>query len=202
MDDALKATGERQVGTTYDNIANDHFKRYSFIADKLLSAGVTRVFDIGCGVGYGAHLLASSGLNVIAYDNSDASIAFARKYWWHPNIRYYVQDVSVLQKLPQNSAIVLFEIIEHMESPELLLMACANNGNMLYVSSPNETANPFSKDKFPFHYRHYTQSELSELLVSSGWNVTDWYHQKDKATGDIYLNGSDSARTLIARAVA
>lgn len=65
--------GERQVAPDVSGIRRDHVARYEFVAGRLVPG--SRVLDLACGVGYGAHILAKAGHKVIAVDASPEAIA-------------------------------------------------------------------------------------------------------------------------------
>ena len=50
--------GERQVAPSLDGIRKDHVERYKLAAEIF---GGLSVMDVGCGVGYGAKVLADAG---------------------------------------------------------------------------------------------------------------------------------------------
>ena len=57
-----------------------------------------RVLDLGCGEGYGAHLLAQHAKEVVAVDKDKKTIQQAKQKYNLPNLDFYIQDVSQLHK--------------------------------------------------------------------------------------------------------
>jgi hypothetical protein len=97
------------------------------------------------------------------------------------------------------SKIVCFEAIEHVLFPSILLkllLDCLKSDGTLYISSPNETLNPFSKENYPFHTRHWTPKEFESMINEAGFKVVEWYSQKDKSAHG--MNNHPFGRTMIA----
>src|ERR1700722_785025 len=93
LPDAFQAefTGERVIpGRVEDNLFNEHLARYRFVAHMVRELGVGGAFlDAGCGAGYGAAELATSGGPVLAIDVSEEAIAGARaNYGKASNLRF------------------------------------------------------------------------------------------------------------------
>jgi hypothetical protein len=82
--------------------------------------------------------------------------------------------------------LVSFETLEHLDAPETVLAIPAP---LIIASVPNEERYPFSAERFAGdrypHKRHYTPREFQDLLEKSGYQVDEWYCQKDKL-GDIH----------------
>lgn len=190
--------GERQVQPTITTIATDHKSRYQWIASKLDKDDV--VLDACCGVGYGSYILSEPANKVYAFDIDQDAIDWAIKYYDSSKIHYYCRNFtefwvgnSVFSK------IVCFEAIEHVENPKLLL-ECFHDylkpDGVLYISSPNQTIIPFSKDNFPFHNRHWTPKEFENMLGNCGFKVNAWYSQRDKRS--TRFENHPFGRTMIA----
>jgi SAM-dependent methyltransferase len=187
-------SGERQVATHVDGIRADHVARYRFAARTLRGKSV---LDIGCGIGYGARILAEGGgCTVTAVDRLQAAIEYAGVHYAHPDVKFLCGDVSEAVKVPADAA-VCFEVIEHLRDPEPLLTELARSVPLLLVSAPNQEVFPWGP-RVPFHFRHYTRPELEELLSYAGWKVDGWYGQLDKH-GDVLQD--IQGRTLVAVAV-
>ncbi len=189
-------SGERQVAPTLDGIRRDHLARY-YWAERLLEPN-SRVLDIACGVGYGAHILASAGHRVTAIDRDQEAIDWGRKHFDHPNIVWQCADVGFVGAYQAGAfdAVTCFETIEHLSDPAPLLRMLRAVAPKLLASVPNETFFPFRN--YQFHYRHYTEDQFLALLAEAGFFVDVVRHQAD-AESEVEMT---PGRTLIASAFA
>jgi len=186
--------GERQVAPDVSGIRRDHVARYEFVAGRLVPG--SRVLDLACGVGYGAHILAKAGHKVIAVDASPEAIAYAREHYAHPNAEYICAKAEVLRGLEIHrfDAVVSFETIEHLANPAPLLRHWAEIAGTLFASVPNETVFPH-RGRIKFHFRHYTKAEFSDLLAGAGWQAMEWHGQAGPTSE---VEAGIEGRTLIA----
>src|SRR5258708_7002533 len=115
----LKFTGERIVPEA-DNceplfagkMYQEHLARYLFASQICLGK---RVLDVGCGVGYGAHLLARRGATqVTAFDISEDAVQHALKFYAHPRIEYLVTSAEDFSMSGPFDVVTCFELIEHL----------------------------------------------------------------------------------------
>lgn len=166
---------ERQVAPTLDGIRRDHVARYEWAASMLEPGEV--VLDIGCGVGYGSHILAAKAAGVLGMDRDASAISYAERHYKAPNIAYRVRDFgsfSLPSTTDQFTTAVCFEVIEHIEDPVTLLSDL--DAQRLFVSVPNEHVFPWH-DGIKFHHRHYTPEDFENLLNVAGWEVVEWWAQ-------------------------
>ena len=175
-------------------IRRDHVARYEFVAARLPKG--SRVLDLACGVGYGAHILAKAGHHVCAIDASFEAIAYAREHYAHENICYIqatAEDV-IGKAVSECAAIVCFETLEHLKDPAPLLTYWAGWAPLLFASVPNETVFPHG-GRILFHHRHYTRSQFDALLTDAGWQVDEWHGQAGPTSE---VEPKIEGRTLIA----
>lgn len=201
---AIPDASERMVGTCLEHFRRDHVARYEWARERMRALGAGSALDLGCGVGYGAMMLAADGAHVYAFDKDAATLAFAREHWRDPAIWHY--DVDLETGAPDKAAdvAVTFEIVEHLNDPRPMLrgLQCAN----LLISVPNEHALPWSP-AIAHHRRHYTADQLADLLEECGWRVVLWASQAGPesevvpAHSSTWANRRRQDRTLIAQAV-
>lgn len=122
-------------------------------------------------MGYGAHLLAQAGHTVIAFDRSAEAIAYAREHYAHPNICFICHEIGSPIEVSAVDAATAFEIIEHLADPLPMLCWLRELTPLLLASAPNEKHFPYRNYKF--HHRHYTKSQLLDLLTRAGFVVED-----------------------------
>jgi SAM-dependent methyltransferase len=183
--------GERQVAPTIDGIRRDHVARYEFAATHI--GKKKRVIDFACGVGYGAHVLATAGHSVHAFDVDTDALAYAGKHFKHARVKHSAMDARDPGALPKADAAVCFETVEHLEDPRPLLRALRAAAPQLLASVPNESVYPYTGQAY--HYRHYTLAQFEALLAECGWRVTAWCGQDGPESE---VASGLSGRTLIA----
>lgn len=178
--------GERQVAPSRTGIRRDHVARYEWAAgvlgqlapDTPTPERPQKVIDLACGVGYGAGIIAETGLSVLAVDRDEEAIAYAREHYRHPRI-CFVEGSAEHPNIAETGffAAVCFETLEHLDDPAALLRGLRRAVPTLLLSVPNQAVFPFTGQRF--HRRHYTRDELAALLAETGWAVTDWLGQAD-----------------------
>jgi 2-polyprenyl-3-methyl-5-hydroxy-6-metoxy-1,4-benzoquinol methylase len=150
-------------------IEAEHTGRYAWVAP--IAAG-RRTLDAGCGVGYGAAMLARAGAaSVVGADIDPAAIAQARQR--EPSAEFIVADVS---EMPFDDAefelAVCFEAIEHVVDQDKALDELRRvlaPGGVLAISSPNRGV---YEPGNPHHTREFTPDELSAALCARFKHVT------------------------------
>lgn len=200
MTDDVSNNGERQVAPTLSGIRADHLARYAWAAKHLKPKST--IIDAGCGVGYGAKILADAGHTVLAYDQSAAAIAYAREHYGSDRITYSVADLAAPHRFPEADAAVCFELVEHLADPLPLLDSLADQVAALVVSAPNEARFPYRCRENGFrgwahHHRHYTRDDLEGLLQGAGWRPILWLGQEGPESGVV---PGVEGRTLVALA--
>ncbi|HEY9705879.1 MAG TPA: class I SAM-dependent methyltransferase [Allocoleopsis sp.] len=145
-----------------------HLNRYDF-AGKNLKPGV--VIDIACGVGYGSYFLAYKYQKKITtlygIDIDDESIAFAKKRYHLPIIKFCCSDAFTFQMHEMPDTIVSMETIEHLENPERFVLHFAKRlkkGGRFIASAP---VTP-SMDANPYHLHDFTAKSFKKLFKSAG----------------------------------
>lgn len=192
----------RQMGETIDKIRDDHVERYRFA---LRIHEVHSVLDVGCGVGYGAWLMAQAGRYVTAFDRDAPTIEYAQKHYNGRSpgderrmVSYEVADMATF-KPPRVDMITAFEVIEHVPEAlsSFLLIAPAR---YLVGSVPNEQVVPFAGGGKvnAEHYRHFTPTEIGDAIEACGWRVTHMCGQVGKRGADALVTpGAEKKRTIV-----
>jgi SAM-dependent methyltransferase len=136
----------------------DHLARYRFCAARIPPGA--RVIEIGCGSGYGAAHLAARQLRVVALDRHLPSLAAATTRYRRAGLAYVAGDAMELPFRDQAvSAVVAFEIIEHLPQPGRLVREIARilaPGGKAWISTPN-IARHYEKIRVrnPYHLVDY-----------------------------------------------
>ena len=177
--ETLKRTGERQVGSSLDEIRVDHRNRYLWVKDKLTVKDW--VIDAGCGVGYGSQILLEACRQVSSYDISQEAINYADKHWKKSNVSFTRCDLHFLEvEAGSVDKVVAFEVIEHLAFPELFInraQRCLKSGGGFYVSVPNQDKIAHSIPLNPFHFKHYKFDEIVELCSRNGFKLKEYLYQ-------------------------
>lgn len=160
-------SGERQVATRREEVREDHTARYDWAAKTLPPNSY--VIDLGCGIGYGAKILADAGHRVFAIDTDVETIAHAQAHFAHENIEFLAAPAEAIY-LPTADAAVCFEVIEHLADPLPVLAKLCEAAPILLASVPNEDVFPW-RPEYAFHHRHYRQGEFRRLLSEAGFDT-------------------------------
>jgi ubiquinone/menaquinone biosynthesis C-methylase UbiE len=136
-------SGERYVPSIDPYNAAMHLGHMASYKHALRYAWGRHVLEIGCGVGYGAHYLASFGASlVVAIDKDSAALEYARKAYFHSKVHYQQGSGSRLPFADGAFEFVLSsQVIEHLTSPELFLSEIKRvlkPGGFCLVTTPNK----------------------------------------------------------------
>ncbi|GGD72496.1 class I SAM-dependent methyltransferase [Lacimicrobium alkaliphilum] len=192
--------GERQVTPSYENIRQDHKERYQFACEQLKPLKPNSILDLACGIGYGSLMLnEQTGSEVIGVDIDKGAIDYANTYYSGERTRFICQDARKLE-IPEGKmdAVVSFETIEHIDFDRQLLSvfySCLRPGGVLICSTPNQDVMPFDKNRFAFHIKHYTVSEVVDLLQSCGFSDIRLFKQEDAKAAPV-TPGNDGCFTI------
>ena len=137
------------------------------------------VLDIGCGHGYGSFLLSQHASSVIGLDRDEAAICAAKERFARANITFVCREaIDFLRRSGRRfDLITMFEVLEHLESQELLLeliLKTLKSNGMLLLSTPNKRYTTIFR-RNPYHVHEFDLKELVRLVESAGFCVHDAY---------------------------
>ena len=95
-------------------------------------------------------------------------------------------------------AIVSFETIEHVTFDQELISTfytLLKPQGVFICSTPNEDVQPFNLNDFPYHIKHYKNSELIDILKKSGFNNIELFAQTDPVNGEV-VSGQNGCFTI------
>ncbi len=167
----LENTGERFLpGEMYSaEMAYDHLTRYR-LAERYVEG--KEIIDMGCGAGYGTHSLSRLARSIKGVDLSAEAVAYAGSRYRAPNLRYETGNVTALPYEDGSfEAAISFEVIEHLERPEALVMEAKRllrDNGVFVVSTPDRQT--YSNNRSLVNRHHLSEMyplEFRELLERS-----------------------------------
>lgn len=95
---------------------NKRFETAINFVNKSIPHDITRILDIGCGIGYSSWLLKRhfTKANVLGIDLSNKSIDVAKKLFVHPQIIFNAGDITRLSINDSFDLITMLDIYEHI----------------------------------------------------------------------------------------
>jgi SAM-dependent methyltransferase len=149
--------------------------RRSVLLRLIASPPPRRFADLGCGGGDLIHAtrVAYPDVATCGFDFSTAQITANRAL--HPDGEWHVTDLNLAATFPdalrgQFDTIASMEVIEHLDNPSALLrnarQLAAERGRLILSTQSGLMA---ETERRVGHVRHFSTSEISDLLVASGW---------------------------------
>jgi len=151
-----------------------HFYRYVWALPYVFGR---RVLDLGCGAGFGTHLLSCASRHVVGADYDGKAIAECdRLYGQNDRLRYVRMDATAPAFLDHSFDVVIsFEVLEHMSSARLdaylsgIRRVLAQDGVALF-STPNRLVEKPHLESVgirnDYHVNSVSPSELRTQLRS------------------------------------
>lgn len=155
--------------TKYEEKGDYHWRAYErggaykdhcdYLKDMVIEKNV---LDIGAGDGLLTYMLGAKGI-----DNEESAVRIAQGKGvdvTHGSAHtLHFQDDSF-------EAVVMFDVIEHLEQVELALEEARRVAPVLYISTPERQPGQKVRDKF--HIQEWTREELVELLRKNNYQLT------------------------------
>jgi SAM-dependent methyltransferase len=168
----MKRTSERVTETREGTAVWElHMAAYRWAVT--FSAG-KRVFDYGCGSGYGAAYLADTAAHVTGYDIDPDAVDYA-------NDRHRAANVEFTTDKPPDGSYDIalsFQVIEHVAPDPYLsdVRRCLRPGGILLVTTPNRSVRlyPWQKPWNRWHLTEYDRAGLTDLLHRHFSSVEAW----------------------------
>lgn len=163
-------------------VLSPQFDIYEQIAERV--SGV--VADVGCGTGFGTHLLLRNASVVRAYEVDSETLKFADRVFSNGELSFqYGNIVKGIED--QVDFVVMIDVIEHIEGDVAALQnvkAMLKPGGVLICSTPNRLSRYRMSDN---HVREYSPVEFAELLgkVFDSVSIRDYRLEETDST---YVN--------------
>jgi SAM-dependent methyltransferase len=145
-------------------VKEESLQRYRLAA--AYSAGKT-VLDVGCGYGYGSYMLSLNACRVVRIDEDEEAIQTAKARYTRKNLNFHhAEAIDYLSGSQRYDLVVMFEVIEHVATQDLLLQLvqrALNGGGTLLLSTPNRRYTPFYR-RNPYHVHEFLPRELLNLV--------------------------------------
>jgi SAM-dependent methyltransferase len=164
-------------------IEAEHLSRYWWASPIVRGK---RVLDAGCGTAYGCLIFAEAGAREVVGVDLDGDVLDAVAGTLPASVHL---DEADIRQLPFEDAsfdaVSCFEVLEHIEDPELALDELArvlNQDGVLAVSSPNRAVYPPGN---PHHVHEFLPEELGEALAAR-FDRVQLFRQQNWITSAIF----------------
>ena len=128
------------------------------------------LWEIGSGNGFVARHLQNNGIEVVTVEPGLAGARTAAKRGVTHSICGFIEDL----KLPELSipAIGCFDVLEHLEHPEIMLcefFRVLAPGGVISISLPAMTSLWSEMDDVSGHFRRYSTESANEMMTAAGF---------------------------------
>lgn len=163
--DSVSLSGERGLpGILYFSPTFYQHKAVYNFCSKLTKG--KRVFDLGCGEGYGAFLMAQKAKEVCAIDTDEKSIKNARKKYSKSNLLFEAKGFEKMNQRRKFECLVSLQVIEHIRDIQGYLKTTSKlltKSGIAVFSTPNKITQGYNEN--PYHIKEYSSGELVSLLT-------------------------------------
>ncbi|MBN2355228.1 methyltransferase domain-containing protein [candidate division KSB1 bacterium] len=164
---SITDTGERILPTSEGEVSYV-FTRHKFAYEYIQSFVDNKdVIDVGCGSGYGSHILAQRARRVTGIDHEAEAIRFCRRHYAAANLEFIRADASTFVPESRYDLAVCLQAIEHFADVSAFLdrlMQMVKPGGMIFISTPNVRKKYKGTKKNPYHHSEMSHDQFVEIL--------------------------------------
>ncbi len=187
----LVDTGERIIPTKENEVSvvfSRHFFTYRYASKYVVDK---TVLDIGCGTGYGCHLLAGQAKHVTGIDYDIGAIEYCKAKYSGANIEFIHTDASNLPSTNLFDVAVSFQVIEHIADVDNFIVQMKKRvtpGGMILITTPNSKTSNTGVSDNPFHVnemnyvqfytvmkKHFPKFEIYGIAYSSKNRLREFF---------------------------
>lgn len=169
--------------------------------------GGKTILDMGCSLGVGSNILAYEARFVWGLDINEEAIDFAQKTFRRPNLDFEILDIEnpPAKELAQFEIVVMSEILEHIELPEVALQNLKRfmvPSAISFITCPNEANEEvrINATKHGFHLSHWNAGQFYELLTKHFGSVVMFDVDKlDTWNQPETVDGNSTAYLIVAK---
>jgi len=177
--------------------------RYEFAASYIEKDDL--ILDISCGYGYGSSYIMDNtpAKKVLGADVFKPAVDYAKKVFKENDLIDFAHaDITDETSFAEGSfdKIISIETIEHVEddcgSIRSVFKWLKKNG-LLICSVPNQNVYPLDKEKEPYHFKHYTTSEIKTLLEDAGFTIVDIIYENEDKENVQFSRETEQMRIIV-----
>jgi SAM-dependent methyltransferase len=153
---------------------------YWFVREAILRQNLgpdDPVYEIGSGLGYLTFALQRAGINATGLDISETAVLAATKHFG-PYYRIASKDTLSGIESGTAAAVIMTELIEHVEEPEQLLSdtrRLLRPGGVALVTTPNKSTFPigayWKSENPPVHYWWFSETSMRNMAARQNLEV-------------------------------